>query len=229
MRFRSGTSPRTRGAARDGRPMKAALAVLGTASDVGKSLVTAGLCRLLADAGMDVAPFKAQNMANQAGVTADGLEMPRAQILQARAARKQPRVDMGPILLKPVTQTGAEVVVLGKAVGHAEAVQYFKNTSELAAVADGALQRLADAHDVVILEGAGSPVEINLWDRDFVNLRPARLVNAALILVADIDRGGVFAQVKGTLDLLPPEDRRRVLGIIVNRFRGDATSTDPAG
>jgi adenosylcobyric acid synthase len=203
--------------------MKAALAVLGTASDVGKSLVTAGLCRLLADAGMDVAPFKAQNMANQAGVTADGLEMPRAQILQARAARKQPRVDMGPILLKPVTQTGAEVVVLGKAVGHVEAVQYFKDTRELAAVADGALRRLADDHDVVILEGAGSPVEINLWDRDFVNLRPARLVNAALILVADIDRGGVFAQVKGTLDLLPPEDRRRVLGIIVNRFRGDAT------
>lgn len=203
--------------------MKPAFAILGSASDVGKSLVTTALCRLLADAGIDVVPFKAQNMSNQAGVTPEGLEMPRAQILQARAARKEPHVDMGPILLKPVTQTGAQVVVLGKAVGHAEARQYFADTSELAAIAEGALRRLADAHDVVVLEGAGSPVEINLWDRDFVNLRAARLVNAAVILVADIDRGGVFAQVKGTLDLLPAEDRRRVMGIIVNRFRGDMT------
>src|SRR5713101_8331350 len=202
--------------------MKAALAVLGTASDVGKSLVAAGLCRLLADAGVDVVPFKAQNMANQAGVTRDGLEMPRAQILQAYAARKEPHVDMGPILLKPVTQTGAQVIVLGKAVGHVEAKQYFNDTSELAAIAEAALQRLADQHDVIVLEGAGSPVEINLWPRDFVNLRAARLVNAGIILVADIDRGGVFAQVKGTVDLLPAEDRSRVLGIVVNRFRGEA-------
>src|SRR5712692_7431652 len=201
--------------------VKAAFAVLGTASDVGKSLVTAGLCRLLADAGVDVVPFKAQNMANQAGVTRDGLEMPRAQILQALAARREPHVDMGPILLKPVTQTGAQVIVLGKVRGHVEATEYFADTSELAAIAEAALQRLADQHDVIILEGAGSPVEINLWPRDFVNLRAARAVNASFILVADIDRGGVFAQVKGTLDLLPTEDRCRMLGIIVNRFRGD--------
>jgi adenosylcobyric acid synthase len=202
--------------------VKAALAVLGTASDVGKSVVTAGLCRLLADAGLDVVPFKAQNMANQAGVTRDGLEMPRAQILQAQAARQEPHVDMGPVLLKPVSETGAQVIVLGKAMGQVDAAQYFRDTSALAAIANAALQRLAERHDVIVLEGAGSPVEINLWPRDFVNLRPARLVNAGIVLVADIDRGGVFAQVKGTLDLLPDEDRRRVLGIIVNRFRGEA-------
>jgi len=202
--------------------LKAALAVLGTASDVGKSVVTAGLCRLLADAGLDVVPFKAQNMANQAGVTPDGLEMPRAQILQAQAARQEPHVDMGPVLLKPVSETGAQVIVLGKVMGQVDASRYFRDTSALAAIAEAALQRLADAHDVIVLEGAGSPVEINLWPRDFVNLRPARRVNASIVLVADIDRGGVFAQVKGTLDLLPDEDRHRVLGIIVNRFRGEA-------
>ncbi|MDP2703583.1 MAG: cobyric acid synthase CobQ, partial [Candidatus Rokubacteria bacterium] len=136
--------------------MKSALAVLGTASDVGKSVVTTGLCRLLADAGVDVVPFKAQNMANQAGVTRDGLEMPRAQILQAHAARQEPHVDMGPILLKPVTETGAQVIVLGKVMGHVEAKQYFDDTSELAAIAEAALQRLADHHDVIVLEGAGS-------------------------------------------------------------------------
>jgi adenosylcobyric acid synthase len=199
-----------------------ALAVLGTASDVGKSVVTVALCRLLADAGLDVAPFKAQNMANQAGVTADGLEMPRAQIVQARAARQEPRVDMGPVLLKPVAQTQAELVVLGRAVGLVGAADYFADTSALATTAYAALRRLAAEHAVIVLEGAGSPVELNLLARDFVNLRAAREVEAALILVADIGRGGVFAQVKGTLDLLPPEDRGRVLGVIVNRFRGDA-------
>jgi adenosylcobyric acid synthase len=198
-----------------------ALAVLGTASDVGKSVITVALCRLLADAGLDVAPFKAQNMANQAGVTANGLEMPRAQIVQARAARKSPHVDMGPILLKPVDYTGAQLVILGKAVRVVQAADYFADTSELATIAHAALGRLAGRHAVIVLEGAGSPVELNLLGRDFVNLPAARRVDAALIIVADIDRGGVFAQVKGTLDLLPPEDRRRVLGVIVNRFRGD--------
>ena len=198
-----------------------ALAVLGTASDVGKSLIATGLCRLLADAGVDVVPFKAQNMANQAGVTADGLEMPRAQILQSRAARQEPVVDMGPILLKPITHTGAELVVLGRAVGHVHAAEYFRDTSALAAVAHEALDRLVEAHAALVIEGAGSPVEVNLSERDFVNLRAARWANASTVLVADIDRGGVFAQVKGTLDLLPIEDRHRVLGVIVNRFRGD--------
>ncbi len=203
--------------------MAHAISVLGSASDVGKSLVTAGLCRLLADAGFDVAPYKAQNMANQAGVTADGLEMPRAQILQAAACRKAPHVDMGPVLLKPLTHTGAQVVVLGKALGVMEARAYFQGSNPYRAVALEALHRLAARHEVIVMEGAGSPVELNLMDRDFVNLVPARELNAALVLVADIDRGGVFAQVIGTLDLLPPADRARVLGIVVNRFRGDAT------
>lgn len=200
-----------------------AIAVLGTASDVGKSLVTAGLCRLFKESGLDVAPFKAQNMANQAGVTPDGLEMPRAQILQALACGLEPHVDMGPVLLKPVSQTGAQVVVLGMAQGETQAKDYFRDTSTLAAVAEAALDRLAARHDVIVMEGAGSPVELNLMARDFVNLRPARQLDAALILVADIHRGGVFAQVQGTLDLLPPEDRARVLGIVVNQFKGDPT------
>ena len=201
--------------------MTRALAVLGTASDVGKSVMVVALCRLLADAGLDVAPFKAQNMANQAGVTLDGLEMPRAQIVQARAARQEPRVEMGPVLLKPVTRTDAELVVRGRVAGVVGASEYFKDTSEQAAIAHAALRELAREHAVIVLEGAGSPVELNLAERDFVNLRAARVVDASLILVADIDRGGVFAQVKGTLDLLPLDDRRRVLGVIVNRFRGD--------
>src|SRR5437867_7100380 len=191
-RGRRRASPSRNGPARS-RPeravgnVKAALAVLGTASDVGKSVVSAGLCRLLADAGLDVVPFKAQNMANQAGVTRDGLEMPRAQILQAQAARQEPHVDMGPVLLKPVSETGAQVIVLGKVMGQVDAAQYFRDTSALATIADAALRRLADRHEVIVLEGAGSPVEINLWPRDFVNLRPARLVNAGILLVADID------------------------------------------
>lgn len=198
-----------------------ALSVLGSGSDVGKSLVTAGLCRLLTDAGLDVVPFKAQNMANQAGVTPEGLEMPRAQILQAAACRKAPHVDMGPVLMKPVTAMGAQIVVLGKAVGEKSAREYFKDTAELSAIALGALDRLRAKHEVVVMEGAGSPVELNLWSRDYVNLRPAEHAQAALVLVVDIHKGGVFAQAKGTLELLPAEDRSRVLGVVVNRFMGD--------
>lgn len=206
--------------------MARALAVLGSASDVGKSVVAAGLCRLLADAGLAVAPFKAQNMANQAGVTADGLEMPRAQILQAVASRTEPHVDMGPVLLKPVSQTGAELVVLGQAQGQKEARDYFCDTRALAAVAVAALDRLAARFEVIVIEGAGSPVELNLMDRDFVNLAPVRHLDAGIILVVDIDRGGVFAQALGTLELLPPADRARVIGLLVNRFRGDPALFD---
>jgi adenosylcobyric acid synthase len=203
-----------------------AISVLGSASDVGKSLVAAGLCRLLADAGLDVAPFKAQNMANQAGVTRDGLEMPRAQILQAQACRKEPHVDMGPVLLKPVSQTGAQIIALGKALGMQEAREYFRDANPLREVAALALARLRERHQALVLEGAGSPVELNLMSRDFANLVPARQADAALILVVDIDKGGVFAQVEGTLALLPEADRARVLGIVVNRFRGDARLFD---
>jgi adenosylcobyric acid synthase len=201
--------------------MARGIAILGSASDVGKSVVAAGICRLLSDAGRRVAPFKAQNMANQAGVTPDGLEMPRAQILQARACRVEPHVDMGPVLMKPVTVTSSQVVVLGKVVGQREAREYFRDTGELRRIALAALDRLAARFDVIVLEGAGSPVELNLLSRDFVNLIPARHLGAAIVLVVDIEKGGVFAQAKGTLDLLPAEDRARVVGVVVNRFRGD--------
>ncbi|MGH7272207.1 MAG: cobyric acid synthase [Polyangiaceae bacterium] len=202
--------------------MARALAVLGSASGVGKSLVATALCRLLSDAGIDVAPFKAQNMGNQAGVTPDGLEMARAQILQAAACWIPPHVDMGPVLMKPVTSTSAQIVVLGKAIGQREASDYFKDTAALSILALAALDRLAARHRAIVIEGAGSPVELNLMDRDYVNLRPARHLDAAIVLVTDIDRGGVFAQAKGTMDLMPPEDRARVMGIVVNRFKGDA-------
>lgn len=201
--------------------MARGIAVLGSASDVGKSVVAAGLCRLLSDAGLVVAPFKAQNMANQAGVTPEGREMPRAQILQARAAGVPPEVDMGPVLLKPVTSSSAQIVVLGEAIGQREAGDYFRDTTELREIALGALDRLAARFDVIVIEGAGSPVELNLLSRDFANLVPARRLGAFIVLVVDIDKGGVFAQAKGTLDLLPEEDRARVVGIVVNRFRGD--------
>ena len=198
-----------------------AISVLGSGSDVGKSLIATGLCRLLANLGLNVAPFKAQNMANQAGVTTEGLEIPRAQILQAIACRITPHVDMGPIILKPTSPMGSQIIVLGKSTGQKSAMDYFKDTGNLSAIALAALDRLKRIHDVIVIEGAGSPVELNLWSRDYVNLRPARHLNAALILVVDIHKGGVFAQTKGTLDLLPPSDRKRVIGVIVNRFNGD--------
>ncbi len=200
-----------------------AIAVLGTGSNVGKSLVAAALGRLFADEGLLVAPFKAQNMALQAGVTPEGGEMGRAQILQAQACRIPPHVDMNPVLLKPRSDTGAEVVVLGKPQGTTSARAYFSGPNPRAEIADAALLRLAARYRLIVLEGAGSPVELNLMSRDFVNLRPARRLGAALVLVADIDKGGVFAQVKGTVDLLPGEDRARLVGIVVNRFRGDPT------
>ena len=201
-------------------PRARAVSVLGTASNVGKSLIATALCRLYADAGLDVVPYKAQNMALQAGVGVGG-ELGRAQILQAQAARVTPHVDMNPVLLKPRSQTGAEVIVLGQPAGTRSARDYFTGHNPLADVALAALDRLARQHALVVMEGAGSPVELNLMDREFVNLPPARRLGAGLILVADIDKGGVFAQVKGTVDLLPPADRARLLGVVVNRFRGD--------
>jgi len=201
--------------------MGKAIAVLGSGSDVGKSLVTAGLCRLFRDAGLDVAPFKAQNMANQAGVTPDDLEMPRAQILQARACGLEPHVDMGPVLMKPVSATGAQIVLLGKVLGAMEARDYFGDTARFETVAFAALDRLMARHPVIVLEGAGSPVELNLMARDYVNLKAARHADAGIVLVLDIDKGGVFAQALGTLELMPAADRARVVGLVVNRFRGD--------
>jgi len=197
------------------------LAVFGTASDVGKSIVATALCRIFSNAGIDVAPYKAQNMSNNSGVTSDGLEIGRAQIAQAEAARVVPTADMNPVLLKPNSDTGAQVVLQGKACGTETAKGYFRDTTLWAEAARESLDRLMQRHELVVIEGAGSCAEMNLYDRDFVNMRTAKAADAAVILVADIDRGGVFAQVVGTLAVLPPEDRALVKGVIINRFRGD--------
>ncbi len=199
------------------------LAIFGTASDVGKSVVATALCRIFRNAGIDVAPFKAQNMSNNSGVTPDGFEIGRAQIVQAEAARVAPTADMNPVLLKPNTDTGAQVVLQGRVVSNRSAREYFGDTRPWSDAAFESLLRLGDRHGMLVIEGAGSCAEMNLYDRDFVNFRTARASGASVILVADIDRGGVFAQVVGTLAVLPEEDRKRVAGIIVNRFRGDAS------
>ncbi len=198
-----------------------ALAIFGTASDVGKSIVATALCRIFSDAGIDVAPYKAQNMSNNSGVTPDGFEIGRAQIAQAEAARAVPTADMNPVLLKPNSDTGAQVVLQGKVCTTETAKGYFMDTTLWAEAARESLERLMLRHELVVIEGAGSCAEMNLYDRDFVNFRTARLSGAPVILVADIDRGGVFGQVVGTLAVLPPEDRLLVKGVIINRFRGD--------
>jgi adenosylcobyric acid synthase len=198
------------------------LAIFGTASDVGKSVVATALCRIFSNAGINVAPFKAQNMSNNSGVTPAGDEMGRAQIVQAEAARVEPSADMNPVLLKPNSDTGAQVVLQGQVCRNQTARDYFGNTAPWAGAAFESLDRLMKKHDLVVIEGAGSCAEMNLYDRDFVNFKSAAKAEAAVILVADIDRGGVFGQVVGTLSVLPPEDRSMVKGIIVNRFRGDA-------
>ena len=197
------------------------LAVFGTGSDVGKSIVTTALCRIFAHRGVRVAPYKAQNMSNNSGVTPEGLEMGRAQIVQAEAARIPPHVDMNPILLKPTSDIGSQVVLLGKAVENSTASEYHTKKERLFSTAAAALDRLRDEYDLVIMEGAGSCAEVNLMPHDIVNFRMAEYADAPVILVADIHRGGVFAQIVGTLDCLEKPYRELVKGFIINRFRGD--------
>jgi adenosylcobyric acid synthase len=197
------------------------IAVLGTGSDVGKSVIAAALCRVLARRGLRVAPFKAQNMSNNSGVTPEGLEMGRAQIVQAEAAKTPPHVDMNPILLKPTSEIGAQVVLLGSVYGNSTARDYHERKDHFFREAAGALNRLRAAHDVVVLEGAGSCAEVNLMAEDIVNLRMAEYAGAPVILVADIHRGGVFGQILGTLECLAQRHREMIRGFIVNRFRGD--------
>jgi adenosylcobyric acid synthase len=199
----------------------ACLAVLGTGSDVGKSVIVTALCRWFARRGVRVAPFKAQNMSNNSGVTAEGLEMGRAQIVQAEAAQIPPHVDMNPILLKPTSEVGSQVVVLGQALTNSTAVIYHQKKEALFAIACEALERLRRQYDLIILEGAGSCAEVNLMDHDIVNFRMAEYAKAPVVLVGDIHRGGIFAQLVGTLDCLPQERQRRIAGFVVNRFRGD--------
>jgi len=203
--------------------MKAeALAILGTGSDVGKSVVTAGICRLLSRSGICVAPFKAQNMSLNSFVTPEGLEIGRAQALQATACGIAPHVDMNPILLKPESDSCSQVVVLGRAFAKQEASAYFDGRRTLWSIVEDSYARLANQYEMIVIEGAGSAAEVNLRKHDLVNWPVVTIADARVLLVADIDRGGVFAQILGTLDLLEPGERDRVCGIVVNKFRGDA-------
>lgn len=197
------------------------LMILGAGSDVGKSILVTALCRIFARQGIRVAPFKAQNMALNSWITPEGLEMGRAQVVQAQAAGLVPSVDMNPILLKPSSETGSQVIVHGKIYGNFSARDYYRHKPKLVRRVMASFRRLAAAYDLIILEGAGSAVELNLKKNDLVNFSMARRVNAAVLLVADIDRGGVFAATIGSYHLLTPAERRLLAGFIINKFRGD--------
>jgi adenosylcobyric acid synthase len=198
-----------------------AISVLGTSSNSGKSWFATALCALLRRNGLNVAPFKAQNMSNNSFVTLEGGEIGRAQAAQAEACGLRPTVEMNPILLKPSGRLGSQVVLMGQATEHVGAAGYYGLIEKLWPIVCESLEFWRKRCDVLILEGAGSPVELNLMSRDIVNLRPIRHLDGRWVLVADIERGGVFAQIVGTWDLLDPGDRARGLGVAVNKFRGD--------
>ncbi len=201
--------------------------IQGTMSNVGKSLLTAGLCRVFRQDGYRVAPFKSQNMALNSFITADGGEMGRAQVVQAEAAGIIPDVRMNPILLKPTTDVGSQVIVNGVVQGNMKAMEYYRRKREYMPAVMEAYESLASEYDIIVIEGAGSPAEINLKQEDIVNMGLARLVDAPVLLVGDIDRGGVFAQLYGTIALLEEEERNRIKGTIVNKFRGDKAILKP--
>ena len=197
------------------------LMIQGTMSGAGKSLLCAALCRIFAQDGYRVAPFKSQNMALNSYVTENGLEMGRAQVVQAQAAGKAPDVRMNPILLKPSSDTGSQVIVNGEVRGQMTAAAYFKMKKQLIPDILAAYESLAAENDIIVIEGAGSPAEINLKENDIVNMGLARLVDAPVLLAGDIDRGGVFAQLYGTVSLLEPEEQSCIKGLLINKFRGD--------
>ena len=201
--------------------------IQGTMSNAGKSILAAGLCRIFKQDGYRTAPFKSQNMALNSYITSEGLEMGRAQVVQAEAAGISPHVDMNPILLKPTTDVGSQVIVHGVARGNMKARDYFAMKRSLIPEIMASYERLSGSHDIIVIEGAGSPAEINLKSDDIVNMGLAELVDAPVLLAGDIDRGGVFAQLYGTVALLEQEERQRVKGLIINKFRGDRSILDP--
>jgi adenosylcobyric acid synthase len=203
------------------------LMVQGTASHAGKSTLVTALCRILRQDGLRVAPFKAQNMALNSFVAAEGGEIGRAQALQAEAAGLDPSIDMNPILLKPEADAHSQVVVNGRSIGSMAAGEYQRRKLELWPTVTSALDRLREKYEIVVAEGAGSPAEINLQQTDLANMRIARYAKAPVLLVGDIDRGGVFASLLGTLELLEPEDRPLVRGFAINKFRGDPAILQP--
>jgi len=194
--------------------------IQGTGSHVGKSIITAALCRIFLQDGYRVAPFKSQNMALNSFVTEDGGEMGRAQVVQAEACRLKPIVDMNPILIKPTTDTNAQVIVKGKPIGNMSVEEYINFKKDAITIVKESLSKLVNEYDVVVIEGAGSPAEINLKSHDLVNMKIAELANAPVLLAGDIDNGGVFAWFVGTMELLSQDERERVKGFIINKFRG---------
>ena len=207
--------------------MAKVLMIQGTMSNAGKSLVTAGLCRVFKQDGYKVAPFKSQNMALNSFITKEGLEMGRAQVMQAEACGIEPSVNMNPILLKPTNDVGSQVIVNGEVLGNMSARDYYKKKTELIPHIMEAYNNLAKEYDIIVMEGAGSPAEINLKENDIVNMGMAKLVNSPVLLVGDIDRGGVFASIAGTLMLLEEDERKMIKGTIINKFRGDVNILKP--
>ena len=201
--------------------------IQGTMSNAGKSLLCAGLCRIFKQDGYRVAPFKSQNMALNSFITKAGGEMGRAQVVQAEAAGIAPDTRMNPILLKPTTDVGSQVIVNGKVQGNMRAMEYYRRKREFIPDVLEAYNSLASEYDIIVIEGAGSPAEINLKQEDIVNMGLAKLVDAPVLLVGDIDRGGVFAQLYGTVALLEEDERDRIKGTIVNKFRGDRAILEP--
>ena len=207
--------------------MAKTIMIQGTMSNAGKSLLAAGLCRIFKQDGYRVAPFKAQNMALNSFITEDGLEMGRAQVMQAEAAGIKPSVYMNPILLKPTNDVGSQVIVNGEVLGNMGAREYFAYKKQLKPKVKEAFDHLASQYDIIVIEGAGSPAEINLKEDDLVNMGMAKMAASPVLLVGDIDRGGVFAQLVGTVMLLTEEEKKMVKGLVINKFRGDKTILDP--
>jgi cobyric acid synthase CobQ len=208
--------------------MAKAIMFQGTASNVGKSIIAAGFCRIFLEDGYRVAPFKAQNMALNSFVTDQGLEMGRAQVTQAKACRINPDVHMNPILLKPTAGTGSQVIVLGKPAGHMNVQTYADFKKKLKSVVKDAYEFLSSQYDIIVIEGAGSPAEVNLKKDDITNMHVAKLTKSPVIIVGDIDKGGVYAHFAGTFDLLDKHEQDLTAGFIINKFRGDKTQLEPA-